>query len=148
MVAQFVLRAFNGYDTDQASLETGVLCEDPSLAQQHQREEADINTIVRRFGISGVLPQARVLPTFEDFDEIFDFRTAQDAILAANAAFKAYPADLRFRFQNDPQKFVEFCSDPANLPELRRLGLAPEAPEAPNAEVAPKARDGEDVIDG
>ena len=34
------------------------------------------------------------------------------------------PADVRARFNNDPALFVDFCSDEANLDEMRKLGLA------------------------
>lgn len=119
----FVRSAYN-YDQDEASVEAGLLCADESLAIQSQRDEADINTIVRRFGITGQLPVGLRLPTFGDFDEVFDFQSAQNALVEADRAFMAVPAEIRMRFGNDPQRFVEFCSDEKNLPELRKLGLA------------------------
>lgn len=112
------------YDSDAVSLENGLECLDDSLTQQHQAEEADINTIVRRFGISGVLPQSIRLPQYGDFDAIIDYQTALDAVIAADKAFMEVPADIRARFDNQPQLFLEFCSDPSNLEELRKLGLA------------------------
>lgn len=118
------IRQAYGYDSDKVSEDTGLECKDVTLAQQHQADEADINTIVRRFGVTGQLPEPVRAPTFGDFTDVFDFRSAQDAILEANRSFMAMPADVRARFGNNPQFFVEFCSDPANLPELRKLGLA------------------------
>lgn len=104
---------------------TGVDCKDPSLAVQSQAEDADINVIVKRFGITGQVPQGVRPPTFEDFgDSVFDFQTAQNALVEAQRSFMAMPADVRKRFDNDPQQFVAFCSDEANLPEMRKLGLA------------------------
>ena len=44
----FVRNPYN-YDMDQVSQETGLKCEDPSLTQQHCRDECDINVIVERF---------------------------------------------------------------------------------------------------
>jgi hypothetical protein len=35
----------------------------------------------------------------------------------------ALPADIRFRFLNDPGRFVDFCSDPANRDEMSKMGL-------------------------
>ncbi|WNK12401.1 MAG: internal scaffolding protein [Microvirus sp.] len=118
------LRSGHNYDAHAVSVATGLRCLDPSLAQQSMKEESDINTIVRRFGVTGQLPQGVRTPTFADFEDIFDFRTAQDAIIAAERSFMAMPADIRFRFGNDPQEFVAFCSEESNLPELRKLGLA------------------------
>ena len=56
------------------------------------------------------------------------FHEMQNAIADASSAFASLPATVRARFENDPAKFVDFASDPANLPELRELGmLSPEA---------------------
>jgi len=96
----------------------------PSLTQQSQAEEADINTIVRRFGLTGHMPQSVRAPTWGDFDGVWDYRTALEAISEANNAFMEYPAAVRARFENDPAQFVDFCSDPANLGEMASLGLA------------------------
>lgn len=101
----------------------------PSLTQQSGKDEADINTIVRRFGVTGTMPVNVRAPTFADFDQVFDFQTAQNALIAARDSFMAMPADVRTRFSNDPQAFVEFCSDKENLPEMRKMGLAPPLPD-------------------
>lgn len=119
-----LVRSAFGYDGDIVSEETGLSCADPSLAQQHQADEADINTIVKRFGITGVLPQNVRAPQFIDFDEVFDYQSALEAIAAADRSFMSMPAEVRARFNNDPQAFVAFCSDPGNLDEMRKLGLA------------------------
>jgi phage internal scaffolding protein len=107
--------------------ETGLLCEDVSLAKQSFREESDINTIVKRFRISGELPTGVRMPTYGDFTGVFDFHSAMNAVALANEAFDDMPADIRLRFHNDPQEFVAFCSDEANLDEARKLGLVPAA---------------------
>lgn len=112
------------YDSDAESLRTGLTCEDPSLTQQSMRDETDINVLVRRFGVTGSMPVPDRLPTYADFDDVFDYQSAQNAIIAANQAFYALDADLRNRFANSPQKFLEFVTDPANADELVRLGLA------------------------
>lgn len=119
------VRQSNGYDVMAASDAAGLKCEDESLAVQSSKEEADINTIVRRFGITGQLPQSLVLPNFEDYgDDIFDFQSAQHAIMEAERQFMSVPPEIRARFENSPQLFLEFCSDVENLPELRKMGLA------------------------
>jgi hypothetical protein len=125
------------YDVDEASLASGLVCPEPSLAQQHQADEADINTIVKRFGVSGMLPQAARAPTYDDFSEVVDFHTAQLAIRRAQESFMTLPAAIRSRFGNDPGAFVDFCSEESNREELRSMGLvvsgAPsEAPVAPS----------------
>ena len=126
------------YDAEEASLEAAIEEFDESKTVQSGKEEADINVIVKRFGITGVVPTNVRVPLYGDFTEIGDFREAQNAILLANASFMAMPAEVRLRFDNDPQAFLEFCSNPANLDEMRKLGLAVPAPVVdPPAPVVP-----------
>lgn len=119
----FFRTPFN-YDTDVASLESGLECQDASLTIQSHAEDADINVIVKRFGVSGTVPQSLVLPTYADYDGVMDYHSAMNAIRSADESFMRLPADLRTRFSNDAGLFVDFCSKPENLDELRQLGLA------------------------
>lgn len=123
------------YDFEARSQEFGLSCKDESLAVQSQRDEADINTLVKRFGITGQMPQNVRAPTFEDFTEVFDFQSAMHAVMAAQESFMQMPADVRSRFGNDAQEFVRFCSDKDNLEEMRKLGLA--IPAAPVVDTPP-----------
>lgn len=120
-----VMIARNPFTYDAAALsdESSLRCEDPSLAVQSSRDEADINTIVRRFGLTGQLPQDVVAPVYGDFTGIGDFQSALNAVLAAEAAFGKMPADVRSRFRNDAGLFVDFCSDERNREEATKLGL-------------------------
>lgn len=118
------LRTPYNYDVDAVSFETGLLCEDATRTQQQFKDESDINTIVERFNLTGQLPQDVRPPQYADFEGVFDFKSAMNAIRQAEESFMAMPADVRYRFMNDPQRFVEFCSDPANVDEARKLGLA------------------------
>lgn len=122
----FVRSAFN-YDRGAVSEETGLSCGDVMLTQQQFKEETDINTLVKRFGIGGQLPEDVRMPTYADFGEVYDFHSAANAIAAAREAFDAMPADVRWKFRNDPAEFVAFCSNKDNLDEARKLGLAPAA---------------------
>lgn len=125
------VRSPGNYDPVAACEECCVQDFGPSLTQQSQAEDADINTIVRRFGLTGTVPINHRLPQEGDFEGVFDYKSAMDAITAAQSNFNRYPAAIRARFDNDPGKFVDFCEDKNNLPELRKLGLAPEATDTP-----------------
>ena len=118
----FVRSEYN-YDRDKASDESGLRCEDLSLTKQSFAEECDINTIVRRFGVTGELPQSVVMPTYQDFEGIFDFQSAMNSIVQSNDSFMQMPAEVRARFNNDPALFVDFCSNSDNLEEAIKLGL-------------------------
>lgn len=117
-------RAYGAYDTKAASEAVSLRCTDVSRTIQSMKEESDINTIVKRFGITGQLPTGVRVPTFGDFTGVDDYRSAIDAMRLANDSFMKMPAEVRNRFQNDPQLFVEFCSDERNVDEMRKLGLA------------------------
>ncbi|AXH75024.1 MAG: internal scaffolding protein [Microviridae sp.] len=126
----FLRTAFN-YDMDQASYESGLFCNDVSMAQQQFVEESDINTIVDRYGLNGSLPDVVRAPQYGDFTSIYDFHTAMNAVNEAKASFMSLPAKTRARFENDPQQFLEFVSNDANYQEARDLGLLEVLTDAP-----------------
>lgn len=120
------MRAAFAYDVDAASDEAGLDCSaavEPSRTQQHFAEEVDINTIVRRFGLTGELPTNSPMLLHGDFTNVMDFRSAMDLVVAAREAFMEQPAEVRARFRNDPQEFLDFTSEPKNLDEAIKLGL-------------------------
>lgn len=119
-----IVRSAYAYDVDQVSKDSALECKDKSMTQQSQAEEADINTIVRRFKLTGQLPENVKVPVFADSDGELTYKEALDMIRQADQSFGAMPADVRARFGNDPANFVEFCSDEKNIDEMRRLGLA------------------------
>lgn len=122
MSAPFVRSPYN-YDMNKVSDETGLFCADPSLAVQDQRDEVDINTIVRRFGI-GEIPVQPLPEHYGDLSQVpRDFQGMLNAVQALEAPFHQLPADLRSRFGNDPARFVEFTQLESNRDEMERLGL-------------------------
>ena len=136
----FIRTEFN-YDMAAESDKTGLDCSGrPSRTKQSFKDECDINTIVRRFGLTGQLPSDIRMPLNGDFTNVPDFRTAMDMIVAARESFEAMPADVRSRFHNDAAEFVDFCSDPKNRDEAIKLGLV-EKPlqKAPTGPVAAPA---------
>lgn len=118
----FVRNPYN-YDMDEVSNETGLNCKDPSLAQQHMRDECDINVIVERFGVTGELPSAPVSPQYGDFSGVTDYHSAMNAIRASEEAFMALPAKLRARFDHDPNALLQFLQSEENRHEAIELGL-------------------------
>ena len=121
------LRTPYNYDRDAATNESGLACEEPSLAQQHFKEECDINTILQKFNITGLLPESPLSPRYGDFTGIGDYHTALNRVIAAQDEFEALPAQIRARFDNDPSKLIEFLEDETNRPEAEELGLVEKA---------------------
>jgi len=118
----FFRTPFN-YDTTEASDESALRCDDESLAIQSAKEDADINTIVRRFGLTGELPNDVTMPTHGDFTAVPDFQTAMNLVTSAQSEFMRIPADLRARFNNDPHQLISFLDNDANRDAARELGL-------------------------
>lgn len=121
MKAPFLKTPYN-YDTDAASNESGLVCLEPTLTQQHFKDECDINYILNTFGIDA-LPVNPLQPRYGDFTDVVDYHSALNAVIAAEDEFMALPANIRSRFDNDPSKLIDFMENPANLAEAQSLGL-------------------------
>jgi phage internal scaffolding protein len=121
------LRTPYNYDRDAATNESGLACEEPSLAQQHFKDECDINNILRQFNITGLLPESPLSPRYGDFTGIGDYHTALNRVIAAQDEFEALPAEIRARFGNDPAQLIEFLENSENRPEAEELGLVEKA---------------------
>lgn len=112
-----------------------------SLTQQHFAADADLNTIVERFGITdGSMPVAHLDPqAFGDFSDVPDLKEALDIVRRAQTNFAALPAKLRERFHNDPAALWNFVQNPDNDDESVRLGLVRRAdPPTPPQETTVK----------
>lgn len=91
-----------GYDaklvSEQYSWDTG----DVSKVQQQFGTEVDVNTIMRRYGISQALPLGPSTGVYGDFTGISDYESAVERIEGARKRFMELPAEVRERFDNDP----------------------------------------------
>lgn len=125
------LRTFGNYDADLVSAECGlVISEDEvCLVQQQFKDECDINNIMEKFGQTGLLPQSNRMPMSGDFTGVNDFQSAMQAVRQAEEAFMALPAQLRKRFEHDPNRLMVFLEDEANREEAIKLGLVEAPPE-------------------
>ena len=120
------------YDMNVASDASGLHCKDPTLAQQQFKEESDINEIMRRFGITGEMPQSFTMPTSQDYSNtVNDYQTALNIIREADESFAELPPEIRAEFRNDPQELLAFLEDDKNLAEGIRRGLINKPPETP-----------------
>lgn len=126
----FVRSPYN-YDMEEASDIHGTRPYGEDRTIQSGKDDADINVIVRRFGVSGVVPQTVRAPISGDFTSFKDFQSAVNAIVAAEDAFMRMPSELRDRLKHDPAKFVAWCSDDANRDEMRKYGLLRPGEEPP-----------------
>lgn len=135
-----MLKSARNYDRNAASRktatqnkwvnpDTGEIETMPSMTQQHHKDDTDINVIVRRFGITGQLPQNFKAPLEGDFTNITDYTSAVRLVQEAGDAFAKLPAVQRDRFGNDPAQMLAFLYDGKNREEAIKLGMIPKPPE-------------------
>jgi len=102
----------------------------PSLTRQEFADECDINTIMGKYDAYLSDPMRSVRePLYYDFTQQPDtLIEAMEVLKAGETAFYSLPAIVRREFDNNAASFVDFASDPENLPQMRTWGLAkPEA---------------------
>jgi len=100
------------------------------LTEQHHKTEVDIRSILTQFKRTGVLKTAPGASYFDSLD-IPDFQSAMNIVAEGQSAFAELPSNIRFRFKNDPDNYLRFVTNPANIAELREMGLAPPAKAPP-----------------
>ena len=104
----------------------------PSMTKQADRAGACIHKILDKFKKTGLLPQRTVEPLSGKIPDIESFHEAMSLVVNAQQQFDALPSDLRAKFHNNPQEFVEFVNNPENVDQLIEMGLATaQAPQEP-----------------
>lgn len=107
----------------------GIVFTEPSMTDQSQFQESDINYIVKKYadgrtGIttldlgvdSGVLQYGdTLLPG--------DYETALDLINAVNEEFYELPSQIRAEFNHNPKELINALADPRQKLRLQSLGL-------------------------
>lgn len=117
------LRSFDNYDVNEASDQAGLCCADETKAQQHFKDQCDINRIVKDYVKTGLVPGTTRMPFEEDFVGVTDYHTSMNLVLQANQAFMEFSPQLRERFNNDPGAMLDFINDEQNRAEAESLGL-------------------------
>lgn len=95
------------------------------MTKQSMRDATDANRIMEKWITVGEFPRGPAgSPMYGDFSSGLSYQEALDRVMAARIEFQALPSRVRTACENDPARFLELCSDPANLERLRDLGLA------------------------
>lgn len=133
------------HDTTYEAMRSGTVNLEPTKTQQHQAEETNINVIMKKFGVTGVLPIARLPPSFMDVPDGLDAATARRMLMEGEEAFYQLPAEIRETFGNDLARYMGYVDQrlaAGDTETLRRLGLdipaPPGAAPAPGQEAAKK----------
>lgn len=105
---------------------------DRSMTRQSFAKDADINNIMAKYAVSGVLvdpndvDSAR-LPHFGDFSDLVDYPTLVGRINQAQADFMTLPSGVRARFDNSVENLLDWIADPKNVVEAVSLHVLPES---------------------
>lgn len=118
-----VVRGHNSFDRKTHSDLFGLVFDEPSLTDQSQRDDTDINVLVRRWMRTGVMPQVRSAGTYGDFTGVGDYQSALERVRAADDQFLTLPASVRRAFGDDPAALLAALDDPSQHAELVRLGV-------------------------
>jgi len=139
-VARVLCPPPRAFDPREHSRETALRTGSESRVQQHLKDEVDVNTIVRRFGLTGGAPAPSAAGVYGDFTGIEDYESALGVIERARERFEALPPEVRQRFHS-PGELLEVVGELSQEEfEAEYMPPAPPVVPAPAAPVVPAAR--------
>jgi len=101
----------------------------PSMTKQSFKRECDINHIMAKYQKTGLVDHvSHHQGDYSDLTDVPTYHDAMNKIIAANQSFATLPSSIRKKFSNDPAEFLDFVSNPANVPEMQQMGLLPPSP--------------------
>lgn len=138
------------FDSEASGKRVQKVVDCPSMTRQADKDDCDINVIVRRFGITertAELLERFRQSTFGDVSEMpTDYREALDLVREGQAQFASLPLHVRTYFDNKPELFLEAIHDEGfQVGDGVELGLFERRPgpsakeELPPKEEKPKA---------
>lgn len=107
----------------------GIVFTEPSMTDQSQFQESDINYIVRKYadGRTGIttLDLGADAGVLQYGDTLLpgDYETALDLINAVNEEFYELPSQVRAEFNHNPKELINALADPRQKVRLQSLGL-------------------------
>lgn len=98
--------------------------DEPSLTQQNMKEDAELTTMIKKFGIAQLPQPMEAFAMYGDFTGVTDLTTAYERIADAEEAFMELPADIRKRFNHNAQELLTFVeARDENLDEGIEMGI-------------------------
>jgi phage internal scaffolding protein len=98
-----------------------------SKAQQHFKDECDINNIMGKYITTGILGNPdkvnALKPRYGDFTNVVSYDHALNQLNAANEQFEGLPSKIRNRFNNNVGQLLAFLDNENNRAEAVELGI-------------------------
>ena len=108
-------------------LHQGIVFEEPSLTDQSQYKDTDINNIVRKYQTTGLLDSPGAVPfetlQYGDATLLPDYQTALDLVNSVHEEFSSLPSEVREKFGHDPMQLLDALQDPTKKEMLQDIGL-------------------------
>lgn len=107
----------------------GIIFTEPSITDQSQYQESDINYIVKKYadGRTGIttLDLGADAGVLQYGDTLLpgDYDTALDLINAVSDEFYQLPSQIRAEFNHNPKELIDALADPRQKDRLLSLGL-------------------------
>ena len=92
----------SAYAHRDEQLHQGIVFEEPSLTDQSQYKDTDINNIVRKYQLTGLLDSPGSVPfetlQYGDATLLPDYQTALDLVNSVHEEFSSLPSEVREKF--------------------------------------------------
>lgn len=117
----------SAYAHRDEELHQGIVFEEPSLTDQSQYKDTDINNIVRRYQTTGLLDSPGSVPfetlQYGDATLLPDYQTALDLVNSVQTEFSSLPSEVREKFGHDPMQLLDALQDSSKQQMLQDIGL-------------------------
>lgn len=113
--------------------DVGTVNTEPSLTDQSQLKETDVNYIYNKYLKTGEINFIKAnVGAYADLTAITDYAEMLMTIQHANETFMSLPAELRTKFDNNAENFITYLQDPKNDDEAIKYGLKIPKPQTAN----------------
>lgn len=93
------------------------------FTEQQYKDTCDVNKIIQKYDKHGLITHVSSIEAKYGDMTGADYKTAMDLVVNMRTMFNELPSEIRKRFDNSPEKYLNFMEDPANRKEAIDLGL-------------------------
>lgn len=96
-----------------------------SMTEQSHKDSCDIKLIMRKAEKTGMINHVkRTEGQYVDLVGRPDFHQSMNEITQAKSMFETIPATVREKFENNPQKWLDFVTNQDNREEMTQMGFS------------------------
>ena len=101
-------------------------------AKQEFKDDADLNSIMRKFQKTGAIDHAKIHQGSYGIASPMQLHEAMNLVKKSESMFNELPSSIRNKFENNAEQFLDYVQNPDNAIEAKELGisLSPEAAKA------------------